>query len=136
MLRVLAKTYIITCPGSVYAARSRIHGRGAFAGRRFEAGDVIEECPVLTVTNGQALLLDETDLNGFTFEGDDAVALALGFRSLYNHSWTPNARYDHDYERDLVVYSALSAIARDEEITINYSGDPDGRIELWFDAPD
>jgi uncharacterized protein len=135
MQRVRANTRI-TCPGSVYTTRSKIHGRGVFAARRFHAGDVIEECPILAVTSDQAPLLDETDLYGFTFEWGDGVAVALGFGSLYNHSWSPNARYDHDYHRDLVVYSAVTAIARDDEITINYSGDPDGRMELWFDAPD
>jgi hypothetical protein len=107
-----------------------------FAARRFEAGDVIEECPVLTVAEDQASLLDETDLHGFTFEWKDGVAVALGFGSLYNHSWTPNARYDHDYDRDLVVYSAVTAINAGEEIRVNYSGDPDGRAKLWFDADD
>jgi SET domain-containing protein len=135
MLHVHAKSRI-TCPGSVYTARSNIHGRGVFAARRFHAGEVIEECPILPVTGDQAPLLDETDLYGFTFEWGDGAAVALGFGSLYNHSWAPNARYDHDYDRDLVVYSAVTAIARDDEITINYSGDPDGRMELWFDAPD
>jgi SET domain-containing protein len=124
----------ITCPGSVYAGPSGVHGRGVFAARQFHAGDVIEECPVLTVTEDQAPLLDETDLYGFTFEWEDGVALALGFGSLYNHSWQPNARYDHDYDRDLVVYSAVSSIAAGEEISVNYSGDPEGRIDLWFET--
>jgi hypothetical protein len=118
----------------VYAATSPIHGRGVFAARDFERGDVIEECPILAVPGEQASLLDETDLNGFTFEWDGGVAVALGFGSLYNHSWTPNARYDHDYERGLVVYSAVRAISAGKEITVNYSGEPDGRIELWFDT--
>ena|SRR5215471_4384567 len=126
----------ITCPGSVYTARSDIHGRGVFAARRFQCGEVIEECPILVVTTDQAPLLDETDLYGFSFEWEDGVAIALGFGSLYNHSWTPNARYDHDYDRDLVVYSALTTIDTGEEITVNYSGDPDGQVELWFDPCD
>ena len=123
----------ITCPGSVFTAASCIHGRGVFAARRFEPGDVIEECPVLTVPSDQAPVLDETDLYGFTFEWEDGVALALGFGSLYNHSWLPNARYDHDYERGLVVYTAVRTIIAGTEVTVNYSGEPDGRAELWFD---
>jgi len=132
MLRVRSMSWI-THPGSVYAAASPIHGRGVFAARAFELGDVVEECPILAVPGEQASLLDETDLMGFTFEWDGGVAVALGFGSLYNHSWTPNARYDHDYERNLVVYSAVRAIASGKEITVNYSGEPDGRIDLWFD---
>jgi hypothetical protein len=126
----------ITGPGSVYTAPSRIHRRGVFAARQFNPGDVIEECPVLTVSEDQAPIIDETDLYGFTFEWKDGIAVALGYGSLYNHSWTPNARYDHDYDRDLVVYSAVTTIDRGTEITVNYSGDPDGRIELWFDTDD
>jgi SET domain-containing protein len=133
MQRVRARNGI-TSPGSVYTSLSNIHGRGVFAARRFEAGDVIEECPVLAVPGDQAPLLDETDLYGFTFEWEDGVAVALGFGSLYNHSWNPNARYDHDYDRDLVVYSAVTAIDAGEEIRVNYNGDPDGRTELWFDT--
>jgi hypothetical protein len=124
----------ITCPASVYIATSSIHGRGVFAARRFEPGAVIEECPVLAVTGEQAPLLDETDLSGFTFEWEDGVAVALGFGSLYNHAWTPNARYEHDYERDLVIYRAIAAIDPDAEITVNYSGEPEGQIDLWFDT--
>jgi SET domain-containing protein len=121
------------CPGAVYVSGSHRHGRGVFAGRCFGAGDVIEECPVLPVFEDQVEALDSTELYGYSFEWQDGVAMALGYGSLYNHSWTPNARYDHDYERSLVVYTALRTIAPDEEITVNYAGDPDGRIELWFD---
>jgi len=113
---------------------SSIHGRGVFAARRFERGEVIEECPVLVVPGDESALLDDTDLLGFTFEWNDGVAVALGYGSLYNHSWHPNARYDHDYDRGLVIYSAVSTIARGTEITVNYSGDPEGRTDLWFDA--
>jgi SET domain-containing protein len=131
---VMRATRWVTCPGSVYAAESPIHGRGVFAARQLGAGDTIEECLILKVPGDQASLLEETDLFGFTFEWEDGVAVALGFGSLYNHSWTPNARYDHDYDRDLVIYSAVRAIAAGEEITVNYSGDPDGHTDLWFDA--
>jgi SET domain-containing protein len=124
-------------PGQVYVAPSELHGRGVFAGRSFAAGAVIEECPVLTVQAEQFAALDATDLYGFSFEWeDDGAALALGYGSLYNHSWSPNARYDHDYERELVVYTAVLPIAAGEEVTINYSGEPDGRADLWFDAPE
>jgi len=120
----------------IYAAPSRVHGRGVFATRRFAAGDVIERCPLLPVLEEQIDALDSTDLFGFSFEWEDGVALALGFGSLYNHSCQQNARYDHDYDNELIIYSAVRAIEAHDEITVNYSGDPDGRIELWFDMED
>ncbi len=120
-------------PDGVYVAPSRVHGRGVFAIRGFDADEVIERCPLLPVLEEQIEALDSTDIFGFSFEWEDGVALALGFGSLYNHSWHPNARYDHDYDNELIVYSAVRTIEAHEEITVNYSGDPDGRIELWFD---
>jgi len=88
----------VICPGAVYVSQSPVHGRGVFAGRRFRTGDVVEECPVLPILEEQIDALDSTDLYGYSFEWEDGVAMALGYGSLYNHSWTPNARYDHDYE--------------------------------------
>jgi hypothetical protein len=109
-----------------------VHGRGVFAGRAFLPGEPIEDCPVLLLPAARVL---DLGLGGYCFEWDgDQVAIALGYGSLYNHSWHPNARYDHDYGAAVVTYSAVRPIPAGDEITINYSGDPDGRAELWFDG--
>jgi hypothetical protein len=119
-------------PGDVFVARSSVHGHGVFAGRTFLPGEVIEDCPVLLLAADRVL---ELGLDGYCFEWTgDQVAVALGYGSLYNHSWHPNARYDHDYGAGVVTYSAVRHIRVGDEITINYSGDPDGRVELWFDG--
>ena len=115
----------------VLVAPSGRHGRGVFAGRSFEPDEVIEECPVLLVP---ADAITELGLSGYCFEWDDEhCAIALGYGSLYNHSWRPNARYDHDHDANVVTYTAVRRIEAGEEVTINYSGDPDGDIQLWFD---
>ncbi len=121
---------------NLYVAPSPTHGTGVFAARAVPLDGVVECCPVIVCPQGQEELLEQTALRGyyFTWE-DDGVALALGFGSLYNHSWRPNAAYEHDYEAAVVRYYAVRAIAKDDEITINYSGEPDGRGDLWFDAP-
>ena len=114
----------------VYVAPSIRHGRGVFAAQSFDAGDVVEDCPVLLVATDAVVAIG---LDGYCFEWDgERYALALGYGSLYNHSWDPNARYDQDHGASLVSYSALRSIAPGEEITINYRGDPEGRAELWF----
>jgi SET domain-containing protein len=125
----------VASPGAVMVCRSPVHGLGVFATDAFEEGDLIEACPVLVVPADQASHLEWTSLSGYYFHWDnDAAGLALGYGSLYNHSWTPNARYDHDYENGVIEYSAVRSIEAGEEITINYLGEPDGRGELWFDA--
>lgn len=118
-----------------YVAPSPVHGRGVFAGRRFDEGEEIEAAPVIVVPYEAKDHLDWTPLWGYYFEWRDAGAgVALGFGSLYNHSWTPNARYDQDFDDAVVRFSALRVIEPGEEITINYTGEPGGRGELWFDA--
>ncbi|MFN5732282.1 MAG: SET domain-containing protein-lysine N-methyltransferase, partial [Planctomyces sp.] len=65
--------------------------------------------------------------------GRGTVALALGFGALYNHSFTPNARYD-DAGRQVKEFRALRDIQPGEEITINYNGTEDGTDPVEFDV--
>lgn len=125
---------VATAP-AVYVAASPTHGRGVFAARAFEEGEEIEAAPVLVVEEDQRAYLDGTALWGYYFEWDEGrAAVALGYGSLYNHSWSSNARYDQDFDAQVIRFSAVRPIAPGEEITVNYTGDPDGRGELWFDA--
>jgi len=117
----------------VFVAPSSRHGRGVFAACHFEADDVVEDCPVLLVPSGAIVALG---LDGYCFEwDDDQCAIALGYGSLYNHSWHPNARYDYDHDAGIVSYTAVRHIEPGDEITVNYSGDPEARTDLWFEVP-
>src|SRR5687767_889523 len=72
-------------------------GRGVVAERQFGAGDTIERPPVLVISADEAPIIRDTRLAHYYFEwGDDCkqAAIALGYGSLYNHSYTPNARYE------------------------------------------
>lgn len=111
-------------------------GRGVFARRAIRNGEVIERAPVLVLPLSDVMRGpdDWTGLGNYCFEwGKDRVALALGFGSLYNHSFQPNARYDDESRRARIkVFSALRDITLGEEITINYNGDPEDRAAVWF----
>ena len=61
------------------------------------------------------------------------VALALGYGSLYNHSYRPNARYD-DIGQLTKIFTALRDIPPGEEITVNYNGDPSDRAAVAFEV--
>lgn len=110
-------------------------GRGVFARRAIGKGEVIERVPVIVLSADQAGNDPrEHDLSGYCFEwGEGTVALALGFGSLYNHSYRPNARYD-DVGRLTKVFTALRDIAAGEEITVNYNGGPEDRSPVWFEV--
>ena len=61
------------------------------------------------------------------------VALALGYGSIYNHSFEPNARYTRVVP-DVLEFHATRTIKTDEEILINYHGDPAEIRPVDFDV--
>jgi len=99
-------------------------GRGVVALRPFAAGETIERPPVIVIPKEQAPLIRDTRLAHYYFEwGDDCqqAAIALGCGSLYNHSYTPSARYEFREDEECLEFIALSDIQPGEEITINYN---------------
>ncbi len=113
----------------VYVGKSNIHmaGRGVFASVDFKKNAVIEVCPVITMNADDAALMMQTALADYVYEYDKkGCLLALGYGSLYNHHLKPNARYELAESEDphpgmLELYIiATKAIAKDEEIYINY----------------
>ncbi len=106
-------------------------GRGVVALRDFTAHELIEVCPVVLfkVAKGESHICEE-----YAFRWDDKrIAIALGFGSLYNHSNTPNAYYDHNVEQKTLLVYAFTDILKGTEICFNYTGDPYDQTRLWFD---
>jgi hypothetical protein len=94
---------------------------------------VIERVPVLVLPVGEIIQGDVPQrLTGYCFEwGRGTVAVALGYGSLYNHSFQPNARYD-DERGQAKVFTAIQDIAPGEEITVNYNGEPENESPVGF----
>lgn len=110
-------------------------GRGVFARRAIAEGDLIESCPVLVVPSDDIQQGETwTRLGDYCFDwGRGTMALALGYGSLYNHSYQPNARYE-DVSGHTKIFVAIRDIDPGEEITVNYNGEPDDRSPMWFDV--
>jgi SET domain-containing protein len=110
-------------------------GRGVFARRAIREGDVIERVPVLVLPEEvvEGLSGEPAHWQYFFEWGRGTVALALGYGSLYNHSFRPNARY-RDESRRTKVFFALREILPGEEITVNYNGDPRDQSPVDFDV--
>lgn len=121
---------------SICVKESAGKGRGVFAQRDFKKGEIIESSPVIVLPSEEIDSLELTQLYNYYFawgpESKDA-AIALGYGSLYNHSYTPNARYYKDFEKRLLKYVCIKDIQTDEEITINYNWDPEDKNPVWFD---
>ena len=115
--------------------RTRERGWGVFARRSIACDELIEEVPVLIFPSADLYRPDGTSrLADYVYTWDDEhVAIALGYGSLYNHSYTPNARYIDD-DPCVKQYFAIRDIARGEEITVNYNAEPEDRSDVGFDV--
>jgi SET domain-containing protein len=111
------------------------HGRGMFAGRSFLKGELIERAPVIVINDKQWPSAEKTILSDYAFdwgEKDEHAAIALGYISIYNHSYSPNAQLEQMLDELMMEIIAIKDIQRGEEITINYNGDPANQDPLWF----
>lgn len=122
----------------IYCSDSKIEngGRGIFANEDISEGESIELCPVVVVGEKEASLLRQSELINYYFiwgEDKKAVAICLGFGSLYNHSYEPNATYEKSMAESLIKFIAIKNIKKNEEITINYNyGNPNDKKPLWI----
>ena len=105
-------------------------GRGVFARRSIAAGEVFERVPVILLPHNQVFGADEIALRAariswYVFEWLKTkrgyVALSLGYGSIYNHSDTPNAKYEMEMP-DVMTFHALTDIPAGSEIFISYRG--------------
>ena len=122
------QTYIGEVPGL---------GRGVFAARDLQQGEVIEVCAVLAIPPEQVQYLDKTGLHAYYYAwGHDlkGAAIALGHGSLYNHSYQPNARYLKHLENGTIEFICLNDVKKGEEIRVNYNGDPSDQTPTWFET--
>lgn len=115
----------------LYTKKTRKKGRAVFAKTFIPKGTVFEHVPLLIV---DVDTIDESMLMDYVYAWtDDTVALALGYGSLYNHSFEPNARYEDESNRTK-AYIALRDIEKDEEVTINYNGVPTAKDPVDFEV--
>ena len=115
---------------------TKAKGRGVFASADFVEGQMIESSPVIVIPASHRAALDTTALFDYYFSwGPDLTeaAICLGFGSLYNHSYSPNARYVKDYDNGKINFIAVRVITAGEEITVNYNGDPSNSKPIWFE---
>ena len=105
--------------------------RGIFATEKIKKGQLIESCPIILFTKKEDYLIDETILGNYVYEWNKLFdCLVLGYGSLFNHSYSPNAVYKRDYKKQRMNYYAISEIKKGEEILINYNGKVENKTPL------
>ena len=113
------------------------YGRGIFATKNIKKGELFHEAPVIISPSDEYKNLKKTVFVEYVFwwgENLEECALALGYGSLFNHSFTPNALYKLNLTQKTIDFYAHTDIKANEEILINYNGDPEDKTSVWFDV--
>ena len=124
----------------IYVNQSKIpnSGRGVFARCNIKKDEIIETCPIIEVPKHDMANLTESILVTYFFyfgKNKEKLAVVLGFGSIYNHSYKPNARYEIKNAEKIMNFIALNDIKKDEEITFDYKyGNPKNKSPLWFEV--
>ena len=131
------EVYAMGCVRDTGTAR----GRGVYATRDIEPGEMVEVCPVLFVAGPFDDLPLELRRAVFAWGpltgGPDANVIALGYGGIYNHANPANLRYDADAEARCLLFCAAEAIPAGAEMTINFNCLDGGNVsddDSWFRA--
>jgi len=117
--------------------RTSKKGRGVFALKDFKTGDIIESCPVINVNTKERKHCEKTILNFYIYpwRSTRSGSIVLGYGSIYNHSFDPNADWKQNFKTECMVYRAIKPIKKGEEILVNYNGEPDDKTAIdWFEV--
>jgi uncharacterized protein len=122
---------------AIYIRKSKSRGRGVFALADLEKETVIEIAPVIVMSSKDREFIDRTLLHDYIFEWGkkrDECCLALGYVSLYNHSYQSNCEYEMNFKKHLIAVKTIRAVKAGEELFINYNGEWNNAKPLWFAA--
>ena len=121
----------------LFIAETEQKGRAVFTNEALEAGALLETAPVIVMTGEERKLIDQTRLHDYIFvwgDANDQCAMALGWISMYNHSYNSNAEYYMDFETEQMFVKTVRPIEEGEEVTINYNGTWNDETKVWFDV--
>jgi SET domain-containing protein len=123
----------------IYVARSKIRGagNGVFASQDIKAGELIERCPVIEIPGQDASNINKSMLVTYIYylgKKKERLILALGYGSIYNHSYQPNASYKENLKTGIIDFIAIRIIKKGGEITVNYNQGSKNKSSLWFEA--
>ncbi|HTA65798.1 MAG TPA: SET domain-containing protein-lysine N-methyltransferase [Xanthomonadaceae bacterium] len=137
-----AQLAVLIQPPAVYIKDTGTpRGRGAFAGRAFKLGELVEACPVVLFQPLPDLRLP-LQIKRIVFGWGKLVgsphrrpAIVLGYGSMYNHANPAAMRCEADPANEILRFIAIRDVEADEELTINYNSIGDGKSseDVWFE---
>ena len=119
----------------LYVSATEQMGRGVFTEEALDAGTIVEISPVIVMNADDRKLLDKTLLHDYIFEwGNNECCVALGYVSVYNHSYASNCEYEMVIDEEFIRIKTMRHINAGEELFINYNGAWNNKKPVWFDA--
>lgn len=110
-------------------------GRGIIAERNIALGEVITNCELLVLNKPDTSLINQTELQWYTFVFDKANkqdCLVLGDGEIFNHDDNANVLYGLiDFDgRKLMRFQAARDIKKGEQLFIDYRADVEGLTDV------
>lgn len=99
-------------------------GRGLFANRVINQGELIGIAPFFEIPIAEEKILKDLTIGNYyfvTLEEPYRIMLVLGAESLINHSYKSNIRYRFDFDKQMAYFYAQKNISLGEELRIDYS---------------
>ena len=106
--------------------------RCVLADADIKKGEIIEEAPVIIIPKNEMNCIEKTVLTHYEFVWNEKTgeeAIILGYGMIYNHSFEPNIKFEPDYKKKMMIFTALCDIKKGEELCSNYQqGDDPQKI--------
>ena len=116
-------------------ATSPDRGRGVFTTKNIRKGTIVEISPVVVLSTKDRKAIEHTLLHNYIFEWGSTrkkAAMALGYISMYNHSYGSNCEYEMDFDNATMSIRAVKDIKKGEELSINYNAVHNDETPVWF----
>lgn len=124
-------------PWDVEVRPTKNKGRGVFALQNFKVNEIVEAAPVIRLTPKERKHCSKTLLNYYMYpwRSTRSASVVLGYGSIYNHSFNPNADWKQNFKTKMMAYRAIKPIKKGEEITVNYNGEPNDTTPIdWLET--
>ena len=122
---------------TLIVAPSKKRGRGVFTSEKIAPNTLIEISPVLVLSAKERKQVEKTLLFDYIFEWGNKrkkVCVALGYLSIYNHSYKANCEYEMDFVAKTMSVKTIRTIKKGEELFVNYNATHDDNTPIWFDV--
>ncbi len=113
-------------------------GRGLETFASLKKGTFVMQSELLVLDVADTMIVNSTELKHYTFKYSDFQdCLCLGLGEIFNHSDTPNVKYElEDFEqqgqkRKVMMFTALRDIEAGEQLFIDYNADTKVNIEEY-----